>query len=122
MSQQRVQRFLTHFTRAMRSDQAGSAQSVGRAAALQPPVASLSRSWCGGLKTRHTNFFCAERDAPLRVSKPPCRYLTRSFTGEPSVLHNPSLKRRDTGVPPGPRGRAVYHRPRGPAVTPPSPD
>jgi hypothetical protein len=34
---------------------------------------------------------------------------------------NHSLKRRANGVPPGPRGRAGYHRPRGPAVTPSSP-
>ena len=37
------------------------------------------------------------------------------------AVPNPSLKRSANGVPPGPRGRAVYHRPRGPAVTPPSP-
>ena len=37
------------------------------------------------------------------------------------VLSNPSLKRSANGVPPGPRGRFVYHRPRGPGVTPSSP-
>jgi hypothetical protein len=35
-----------------------------------------------------------------------------------SALPNPSLKLSPNGVPPGPRGRAVYHRPRGPGVTP----
>ena len=37
------------------------------------------------------------------------------------AVPNPSLKRSANGVPPGPQGRAVYHRPRGPAVTPLSP-
>ena len=35
-----------------------------------------------------------------------------------AVMPNPSLKLSPNGVPPGPRGRAVYHRPRGPGVTP----
>ena len=34
---------------------------------------------------------------------------------------DPWLKRSANGVPSGPRGRALYHRPRGPVVTPPSP-
>ncbi len=38
-----------------------------------------------------------------------------------NALPNPSLKRRANGVPPGPRGRAGYHRPRGPVATPLSP-
>ncbi len=38
-----------------------------------------------------------------------------------SALPNPSLKRRANGVPPGPRGRAGYHQPRGPVVTPSAP-
>ena len=44
------------------------------------------------MKTRHTTFFCAERDATLRVSKKKCLCLTRRFAGKPSVLPNPSLK------------------------------
>jgi hypothetical protein len=92
MTRQRVQRFLSRFTREKRSDQTARAQSVGRAAALQPLVASISRSWCGGLKTRHTTFFCAEREAPLSVSKLKCLHLTRSFSGKTSVPPNPSLK------------------------------
>ena len=92
MTRPRLQRFLSRLAWAKRSDQTARAQSVGRAAALQPLVSSLSRSWCGGLKTRHTTFFCAEREAPLRVSKRKCLYLTRSLSGKPSVLPNPSLK------------------------------
>jgi hypothetical protein len=92
MTRQRVQRFLSRFTQAKRSDQTARAQSVGRAAALQQVVAAPVRSWYGGLKTRHTTFFCAEREAPLRVSKRKCLCLTRGFTGKPSVLPNPSLK------------------------------
>ena len=45
----------------------------------------------------------------------------RSLLSHQLAVPNPSLKRSANGVPPGPRGRAVYHRPRGPAVTPPSP-
>ena len=37
------------------------------------------------------------------------------------VQPNPSLKRSANGGPPGPRGRVVYHRPRGPGVPPSSP-
>jgi hypothetical protein len=44
-----------------------------------------------------------------------------SLLSHQQAVPNPSLKRSANGVPPGPRGRAVYHRPRGPAVTPPSP-
>jgi hypothetical protein len=44
------------------------------------------------LKTRDTTFFCAEREAPLRISERRCIHPTRSFTGKPSVLPNPSLK------------------------------
>ncbi len=92
MTRPRLQCFLSRLTWAKRSDLTARAPSAGRAAALQPVVAALVRSWCGGLKTRHTTFFCAERDAPLRVSKRKCLYLTRSFAGKPSVLPNPSLK------------------------------
>jgi hypothetical protein len=92
MTRPRVQRFLSHFKWAKRSDQTARAQSVGRAAALQLLVASLGRNWCGGLKTRHTTFFCAEREALLSVSKRRFLQLIRSFTGKPSVLPNPSLK------------------------------
>ncbi len=92
MTGPRVQRFHIRFAQAKSSDQAARAQSVGPAAALRPLVASLGRSGCGGLNTRQTTFFCAERDAPLRASKRKCLYLTRSFTGKPSVLPNPSLK------------------------------
>ena len=88
----RVERFLSRFTQAKRSDQTARAQSVGRAAALQPVVAALVLGLCGGLKTRHTTFFCAEREAPLPVSKKKCLYLTRSLSGKPAVLPNPSLK------------------------------
>ncbi len=35
-----------------------------------------------------------------------------------AALPNPSLKLSTNGVPPGPRDRAAYHRPRGPGVTP----
>ncbi len=94
MTRPRVLRFLSRITQAKRSDQTARPQSVGRAAAFQPFVASLSHSWCSGLKTRHTTFFCAERDAPLGVNKTKCLYLTRSFTGRPSVLPNPSLNHR----------------------------
>ena len=55
-------------------------------------MASLGRSYCGGLKTRPTTFFCAEREAPLSVGKRTCLHPTQSFTGKPSVLPNPSLK------------------------------
>ena len=92
MTRPRLQRFLSRLTWAKRSGQTARAQSVGRAAALQPLVASLGRSCCGGLKTRPTTFFCAERDAPLRVSKRKCLHLTPSIAGKPSVLPNPSLK------------------------------
>jgi hypothetical protein len=92
MTRPRVQRFLSRFTRGKRPDQTARAQSVGWAAALQPLVASLGRSWCGGLKTRHTSFFRAEREAPLSVNKWRCLHLARSFTGKHSVLPNPSLK------------------------------
>jgi len=34
------------------------------------------------------------------------------------VLPNPSLERTSTGMALGPRGRAVYHRPRGPSAIP----
>ena len=87
-----MQRFLSRFTHGKRQDQTARAQSVVRAAALQPLVASLRRSCCGGLKTRHTTLFCAEREASLSVSKRKCLHLTQSFTGKPSVLPNPSLK------------------------------
>jgi GNAT superfamily N-acetyltransferase len=43
------------------------------------------------------------------------------FSKAQRVQPNPSLKRRANGVPPGPRGRAGYHRPRGPGVTPSAP-
>ncbi len=92
MTRQRVQRIFNRFTHANCSNQTARAQSVGRAAAVQPLVASLARSFCGGLKTRHTTFFCAEREATLSVSKRKCLHLTQSFTGKPSVLPNPSLK------------------------------
>ena len=87
-----MQRFLSRITREKRPDQTARAQSIGRAAALQPFVASVGRSWCGGLKTRHTTLFCAERETPLRVSERKCFHLTQNFTGNPSVLPNPSLK------------------------------
>ncbi len=35
-----------------------------------------------------------------------------------TTLPNPSLKRTANGVPPWPRGRVVYHRPRGQGATP----
>jgi hypothetical protein len=92
MTGPRVQRSLSRFAQANSSDQTTRAQSVGWAAALRPLVASLGRSWCGGLKTRHTTFFCAEREAPLRVSKKKCTYPTGNLSGKPSVLPNPSLK------------------------------
>jgi hypothetical protein len=92
MTRQRVQRFHSWFKREKRSDQTTKAQSVGRAAALQPLVPSIGRCWCGGLKNRHTTFFWAEREAPLLVIERKCLHLTRSFTGKPSVLPNPSLK------------------------------
>jgi hypothetical protein len=92
MTRQRVQRFHSRFTCEKRSDQTVRAQSLGRAAALQPLVASLGRCWYDGLKTRHTTFFCAVREAPLRVSERKCLHLTRNFKGKPSVLPNPSLK------------------------------
>ncbi len=88
----KVERLLSRFTQAKRSDQTARAQSVGRAAALQPVVAALVLSCRGGLKTRHTTFSCAEREAPLRFSKKKCLYLTRSLSGKPAVLPNPSLK------------------------------
>jgi hypothetical protein len=111
MTRPRVQRFLSRITREKRPDQTARAQSVGRAAALQPFVASVGRSWCGGLKTRHTTFFCAERETPLSVSERKCLYLTQSFTGKPSVLPNPSLKLTRYGkhCKPGPR-HLVHHR------------
>ena len=92
MNRPRVQRLCSSVAQAKRSDGTARAQSVRRAAALQPLEASLSRSCCGGLKTQHTTFFCAERDRPLRVAKTKCLYLTRSIAGKPSVLPNPSLK------------------------------
>jgi hypothetical protein len=111
ITRQRVQRFLSRITRKKRPDQAARAQSVGRAAALQPLVASLSRGWSGGLKTRHTTFFCAEREAPLSVSTRKCLHLTQRFAGKPSVLPNPSLKLTRYGrrCKPGPR-HLVHHR------------
>ena len=44
------------------------------------------------MKTRHTTFYCAEREAPLSVSTRKCLHLTQRFAGKPSVLPNPSLK------------------------------
>jgi hypothetical protein len=107
----RVQRFLNRITREKRPDQTGRAKSVGRAAALQPFVDSVGRSWCGGLKTRHTTFFCAEREAALSVSERKCLHLTQSFTGTPLVLPNPSLKLTRYGMrcKPGLR-HLVHHR------------
>ena len=104
-----MQRFLSRITREKRPDQTGRAKSVGRAAALQPFVASVRRSWCGGLKTRHTTFFCAEREAPLRVSKLKCLNLTRSVAGKPSVLPNPSLKLTRYGMQRKPGVRRLRH-------------
>ena len=52
------------------------------------------------------------------------RARVRSIHGPGTALGlrpNPSLKRSANGRPPGPRGRAVYHRPRGPGVLPSSP-
>jgi len=37
-----------------------------------------------------------------------------------AAMPNPSFNATANGVPPGPRGRLTYHRPRGPVVTPPS--
>ena len=37
------------------------------------------------------------------------------------VVANPSLNRSANGRPPGPRGRVLHHRPRGPGVLPSSP-
>jgi hypothetical protein len=109
MTRHRVQRFYSRFTCEKHSDQTARAQSVGRAAALQPLVASLGRCWCAGLKTRHTTFFCAEREAPLRVSEQKCLHLTRSFTGKPSVLPNPSLKLTRYGMQRKPGVRRLRH-------------
>jgi hypothetical protein len=67
---------------------------------------------------------------PYGVGREPSKACTTQARGKPgrsaalrgrrpeSALPNPSLKLRPNGVPPGPRGRAVYHRPRGPGVTP----
>jgi hypothetical protein len=104
-----VQRLLSRFTREKRSDQTARAQSVGRAAVLRPHVASLGRNWCGGLKTCHTTFFCAEREAPLSVSKRKCLHLTQSFTGKPSVLPNHSLKLTRYGMQRKPGVRRLRH-------------
>jgi hypothetical protein len=76
---------------------------------VQPLVASLGRSCCGGLKTRHTTFFCAEREAPLSVSKRKCLHLTQSFTGKPAVLPNPSLKLTRYGMQRKPGVRRLRH-------------
>ena len=104
-----MQRFLSRFAREKRSDQTARAQSVGRAAVLQPFVALLSRSWSGGLKTRYTTFFCAEREAPLSVSTRKCLHLTLSFAGKPSVLPNPSLKLTRYGMQRKPGVRRLRH-------------
>jgi hypothetical protein len=55
------------------------------------------------------------------LHKQPSRFgcvARASFLCLGSAMPNPSLKLRPNGVPPGPRGRAVYHQPRGPGVTP----
>jgi hypothetical protein len=104
-----VQRVLSRFARGKRPAQAARAQSVGWAAALQPLVASLGRRRCGGLKTRHTTFFCAEREAQLSVSKRKCLHLTQSFTGKPSVLPNHSLKLTRYGMQRKPGVRRLRH-------------
>jgi hypothetical protein len=40
------------------------------------------------------------------------------FRHHRAAMPNPSLKLSPNGVPPGPRPRIAYHRPRGPGVTP----
>jgi hypothetical protein len=109
MTRPRLQRFLSRFTRVKCFAQTARAQSVGRAAARQPLVASISRSWCGGLKTHHTISFCAERKAPLSVSKRQCLHPTRSVSGKPSVLPNPSLKLTRYGMQCKPGVRRLRH-------------
>jgi len=104
-----VQRFLSRLARGKRPDQTARAQSFGRAAALQLLVASLGRNRCGGLKTRHTTFFCAEREAPLSVSKLKCLHQTQNFTGKPSVLPNPPLKLTRYGMQRKPGVRRLRH-------------
>jgi hypothetical protein len=44
--------------------------------------------------------------------------LTHQLASPRAVLPNPSLERTRTGMAPWPRGRAVYHRPRGQGTTP----
>lgn len=71
----------------------------------------------------------ARRSSPLRASaefSKAAQCHGQSWSGTHlqawrQAMPNPSLKRRAIGRPPGPRGRTVYHRPRGPGVLPLSP-
>ena len=74
-----------------------------------PPCSTEAPSCVGGLQSR-AQARCAQRK--------PLRSVALRGRRPKSALPNPSLKLRPNGVPPGPRGRAVYHRPRGPGVTP----
>lgn len=66
--------------------------------------------------------------APQTLSNATAHTLARSYRQYPEALTVPrqrhllmpnhSLQRRANGVQPGPRGRAGYRSPRGPAVTP----
>ena len=48
----------------------------------------------------------------------PTRVSVRLSWLQMPLLPNPSVKARPNSVPPGPRGRAAYRRPRGPGATP----
>jgi hypothetical protein len=76
---------------------------------LSPPCSTETPSCVGGLQSR-AQARCAQRK--------PLRSVALRGRRPKSALPNPSLKLRPNGVPPGPRGRVVYHRPHGPGVTP----
>jgi hypothetical protein len=75
------------------------------------PPCSIAAPSCVGSRTGVPSPTAAKKASPRQ----PAGQLQGSAG---SALPNPSLKLSPNGVPPGPRGRAVYHRPRGPGVTP----
>ena len=81
--------------------------SHGRTSYLAPPRLTEAHSCVGSVQEPNA--------APL--SQPVKRQFAFRVSRK-AALPNPSLKLRPNGVPPGPRGRAVYHQPRGPGVTP----
>jgi hypothetical protein len=97
-----------------------SIQSVRRATATSRCAdTKLARRWLENVSTHGPQRGAGSNwSTPKTVARSPYPVCRASHGAS---RPNPSLKLSPNGVPPGPRGRAVYHRPRGPGVTPSAP-